>query len=162
VEAFPATTGSLGMAVEITPEGTRGRAFPRNPLVKALIALNKLVYRAFGLGARGMLLLTTVGSRSGEERTVPLATFPDGDDAWLIVASAGGDARHPLWFRNIARNPDKVWIQVGRRRLRVNPELLRGQERAERWKRITTERKNFADYQKTTDREIPVVRLTAV
>jgi deazaflavin-dependent oxidoreductase (nitroreductase family) len=147
------------MAVEITPEGTRGRPIPRR-LVKPLVAVNNFLYRAFGFGANGMLLLTTVGARSGEERTVPLAAFQDGDDAWLVVASAGGDARHPLWFRNLARNPDRVWIQVGRRRLRVTPELLQGPARVERWQRIVTERPNFAGYQRTTDREIPVVRLT--
>jgi deazaflavin-dependent oxidoreductase (nitroreductase family) len=150
------------MTVEITPDGTRGRAFPRNPLVMAVIALNRVAYRALGVRADRMLLLTTVGSRSGQERTVPLAYFPDGDDAWLIIASAGGDARHPAWFRNLARNPDQVSIQVGRRRLEVRPELLRGAQREERWKRITARARNFAEYQSQTDREIPVIRLTPV
>ena len=148
------------MSVEITPEGTRGRSFPRNPLVTAFLAVHRTVYRALGVGAGSMLLLSTVGSRSGRERTVPLAYFPDGDDAWLIIASAGGDARHPAWFRNLVRNPDQVSIQVGRRRLRVRPEVLRGADREKRWNRITARARNFAQYQSHTDREIPVIRLT--
>lgn len=150
------------MSVEITPEGTRGWTFPRGRLVSLGLRLNTAVYRL--LGGRGlssrMLLLTTIGARSGAERTVPLAYFDDGPDAWLIIASAGGDARHPAWYRNLAANPERATIEVGGRRVRVRAESLRGEARAERWRRITARAKNFAEYQRSTDREIPVVRLT--
>lgn len=150
------------MSVEITPQGTRGRRFPRGRLIRFGIGLNTAFYRLIrGRGlSRQMLLLTTVGARSGAERTVPLAYFPDGPAAWLIIASAGGDARHPAWYRNLAANPDRASIEVGGRRLTVRAESLHGPDREERWKRITAEAKQFAEYQRNTDREIPVVRLT--
>jgi deazaflavin-dependent oxidoreductase (nitroreductase family) len=150
------------MPVEITPQGTRGRRFPRGRLIRFGIDLNTAFYRLLrgrGMSQR-MLLLTTVGARSGAERTVPLAYFPDGPDAWLIIASAGGDARHPAWYRNLAANPDGASIEVGGRKLQVRAESLHGPDREEPWKRITAEARNFAEYQRNTDREIPVVRLT--
>jgi deazaflavin-dependent oxidoreductase (nitroreductase family) len=150
------------MAVQITPEGTRGRPFPRSRLVRFFVSLNTGFYRLLrggGMGAR-MLLLTTTGARSGARRTVPLAYFGDGPDAWLIIASAGGDQRHPAWYRNLAAHPDKVWIEVGGRRVAVHAESLHGAERQERWERITAKARNFAEYQRNTDREIPLIRLT--
>jgi deazaflavin-dependent oxidoreductase (nitroreductase family) len=151
------------MAIEITPQGTRGRNMPRGPIPRLFLRLNAALYRL--LGGRGMshmLLLTTVGARTGAERTVPLAYFPDGPDAWLIIASAGGDPRHPAWYRNLAANPDRARIEVGGRTVDVRAESLRGAEREERWNRITAQAKNFAGYQRSTDRKIPVVRLTPV
>ncbi|HEY4026590.1 MAG TPA: nitroreductase/quinone reductase family protein [Candidatus Dormibacteraeota bacterium] len=129
-----------------------------------MLGLNTAAYRLFRgrLPGPTMLLLTTVGAKSGAERTVPLQYFSDGPDAWVIVASAGGDAKHPAWYRNLAANPDRVWIEVGDRRIQVRPQSLRGEERAERWRRITEKARNFAGYERTTDREIPVVRLTPV
>lgn len=152
------------MPVEITPQGTRGRPFPRGRIARFFVGLNTTVYRLLrgsGMGSR-MLLLTTVGARTGAERTVPLAYFPDGPDAWLIIASAGGDAQHPAWYRNLAAHPDRAAIEVGGRRVRVRAESLHGPEREERWSRITAKAKNFAEYQRSTDREIPVVRLTPI
>ena len=152
------------MPVDITPQGTRGRPFPRGRTARLFIGLNTAVYRLLrgrGMASR-MLLLTTVGARSGLERTVPLAYFPDGPDAWLIIASAGGDARHPAWYRNLAAPPDRATIEVGGQRGRVRAESLHGPAREEPWARITATAKNFAEYQRSTDREIPVIRLTRV
>jgi deazaflavin-dependent oxidoreductase (nitroreductase family) len=149
------------MAIELTPNGTRGRSFPRGPVVRFFLGLNRALYRL--LGGRGMstmLLLTTVGAKSGVERTVPLAYFSDGQDAWLIIASAGGDAKHPAWYRNLAANPERVRIEVGGRTVEVRAASLKGAEREEVWNRITAKAKNFAGYQANTDREIPVIRLT--
>ncbi|MGH7609893.1 MAG: nitroreductase/quinone reductase family protein [Candidatus Dormibacteria bacterium] len=106
------------------------------------------------------LLLTTVGARSGRERTVPLGGFPDGPEAWLVVASAGGARRHPAWFLNMARNPDRIWIEVGPRRLRVCAESLGGEQRRQALERIVAIAPRYAGYQEKTDRELPVVRLT--
>jgi deazaflavin-dependent oxidoreductase (nitroreductase family) len=151
------------MNVAITPNGTRGDKFPEGPLVRFGLRLNAAVFRLFrGRGiVKSLLLLTTVGAKSGERRTVPLAYFPDGDDAWLIVASAGGAARHPAWYYNLAGNPDQVWVEVGDRKVHVTPESLHGAEREEPWRRITGRASNFVGYQEKTDREIPVIRLRA-
>jgi len=59
------------------------------------------------------VLLTTVGARTGVERTHVLGGFPDGPDAWLICGSKSGAATHPGWFTNLAKNPDKIWLEVG-------------------------------------------------
>jgi deazaflavin-dependent oxidoreductase (nitroreductase family) len=153
------------MAVELTPAGTRGAGFnPPRPIRKVFGALNVAIFRLFGSRLRIMgaplLLLTTVGARTGRRRRATLAWFPDGDDAWLVVASAAGAARHPAWYTNMARNPDQVWIEVGgRRQLRVRPESLRGAERAEAWRRIVARAPGYGAYQEKTDRVIPVVRL---
>jgi deazaflavin-dependent oxidoreductase (nitroreductase family) len=59
-----------------------------------------------------------MGARSGQERTVALEMVSDGEGSWLVVASLAGAARHPAWFINLAKNPDKVWVEVGRDRSR--------------------------------------------
>jgi len=106
------------------------------------------------------ILLTTVGARSGVERTHVLGGFADGEDAWLIVASKGGAPTHPAWFINLAKNPDKVWIEVGNRKLKVVPDSLRGSERVKAYARVAAVAPRYAEYEKKTDREIPVIRLT--
>jgi deazaflavin-dependent oxidoreductase (nitroreductase family) len=107
-----------------------------------------------------ILLLTTVGAKTGAEHTHVLGGFPDGQDAWLVIASKGGAATHPHWFHNIAKNPDKVWIQVGNRKMRANVVSLEGAEREAAYARVVAVAKNYGDYLKKTDREIPVLRLT--
>ena len=107
-----------------------------------------------------ILLLTTVGAKTGAEHTHVLGGFPDGEDAWLVIASKGGSATHPHWFHNLAKNPDKVWIQVGNRKIRANVESLQGTDREAAYARVVAVAKNYGDYLKKTDREIPVLRLT--
>lgn len=154
------------MSVEIPPKGTRGARMPSipGPIMRGGLGLFMAIYRLSGgrMTMRGvpLLILTTVGARSGRRRKVPLTWFADGEQRWLIVASLGGAANHPAWFINLARNPDQVWIEVGRRTIRVRPESLRGGERAEAWRRIVAAAPGYGTYERSTDREIPVVRLT--
>jgi deazaflavin-dependent oxidoreductase (nitroreductase family) len=111
-----------------------------------------------------LLVLTTVGARSGHKRMVPLTWFPDNPaaaDRRLVVASLGGAPNHPNWFYNLARNPDRVWIEVGRRRLKVRPETLAGAERDEAYRRVVAAFPGYGGYEQKTDRLIPVIRLTA-
>src|SRR5712691_6037920 len=103
-----------------------------------------------------VLLLTTVGARSGKEHTHVLGGFPDGEDAWLVVASKGGAATHPGWFHNIAKNPDQVWAQVGNRKFRANVESLTGEERVQAYERVVKVAPGYGAYPTKTDREIPV------
>lgn len=106
------------------------------------------------------VLLTTVGARTGVERTHVLGGFPDGDDAWLVVASKGGAATHPAWFINLAKNRDKIWLEVGNRKLKVKADSLKGKAREDALSRIAAIAPRYGDYQKKTDREIPIIRLT--
>lgn len=107
-----------------------------------------------------VLVLTTIGARSGKERHTVLGGFPEGDNAWLIIASRGGSASHPNWLHNIAADPDKVWVQVGNRKFKAHVESLTGKEREEAYARVAKVAPNYASYPKKTDREIPVLRVT--
>jgi deazaflavin-dependent oxidoreductase (nitroreductase family) len=105
--------------------------------------------------------LTTVGAKTGVERTHIVGGFPEGENAWLVVASNGGSADHPQWFVNMAKNPDQISIQVGERKLQVAASCLIGPERIEALNRVAAIAPRYGDYPKKTDREIPVIRLTA-
>jgi deazaflavin-dependent oxidoreductase (nitroreductase family) len=109
-----------------------------------------------------IVLVTTKGAKSGEERTATLGGFADGDEAWLIVASAGGAARHPAWFNNMVKHPDDIWLEVGSRKMKVQGHSLSGSEREEALGRIAAVSAQYGKYPTKTDREIPVVRLTRV
>jgi len=148
------------MSIEIPPAGSRGEKLPRAAV--AVMGLMPALYRL--LGGRGMgqtVILTTVGAKTGKKRDAHLTSFKEGD-GWLVVASKGGDPKHPAWYLNLARHPDQVWLQVGSRRMRVRPELVKGDARAKAWTRIVAEYSNYSGYEKKTDRVIPVVRLTPV
>jgi deazaflavin-dependent oxidoreductase (nitroreductase family) len=106
-----------------------------------------------------LLYLTTTGAKTGEKRYTPLSYLSDGDDAWLIVASAGGAARNPGWYHNIAAHPDQVWIEVGGQHLRVAPAQLEGDRREQAFGRFATRHPRYAGYQEKTDRVLPVIRL---
>ena len=109
-----------------------------------------------------VVLLSTKGARSGQERTATLGGFADGDNAWLIVASMGGAAENPAWFNNMVKHPDDMWLEVGTRKMKVRGDSLTGREREEALARIAAISPRYAGYQKKTDREIPIVRLTPV
>jgi deazaflavin-dependent oxidoreductase (nitroreductase family) len=104
------------------------------------------------------LLLTTKGRKSGEQRTTPLIYGRSGDD-YLIVASKGGADAPPAWYLNIQENPDDVEIQVKGDRFKVRPHDATPDEKPEMWKTMVAEWPDYDDYQKKTDREIPVVVL---
>ena len=108
-----------------------------------------------------VVLLTTVGARTGNEHTSVLGGFQDGDDAWFVVASKSGAATHPHWFVNLAKHPDKAWLEVGNRKMKVVPTLLTGAERKDALARIAAIAPRYGGYQQKTDREIPVIRLRA-
>jgi len=147
------------------PQGTRGAAPPG----RFLRWMNKLVTpraRRSDKPFMGMdvLVLVTVGRTSGQERSTPVAWFaddlPDARAGWLVVASAGGAASNPDWYRNLAAHPDQAAVELGGRRVPVTATELHGDERAAAWTRITEQAKQFAGYERKTDRLIPVIRLT--
>ena len=107
-----------------------------------------------------LLVLHTVGSKSGLERTNAVARFPYGDGGWVIVASAGGAVQHPAWFRNLAAHPDQVRIELAEGTISVTAELLTGEARDQAWQRITAAQPRFDGYQNSTDRVLPVIHLT--
>lgn len=92
-------------------------------------------------------------------RAVPLGGYPDGQDAWLVVASAGGGCQHPAWFLNVAKNSDQVRVEVGQRRDRVRATSLPEADCEAALVRIAKIAPRYAGSQKKTDLEIPKVRL---
>jgi deazaflavin-dependent oxidoreductase (nitroreductase family) len=108
-----------------------------------------------------LLYLTTVGAKSGQKRVSPVARFADGDNAWLVVASNGGSSRHPSWYFNVKAHPDQVSAEVDGRSAPVTVEELEGARRAEAWERVIASQPRFADYEKKTERLLPVIRLAA-
>jgi deazaflavin-dependent oxidoreductase (nitroreductase family) len=161
------------LPLEPTPEGTYGAKMPGGKwlmkLIEPLAKRQVAAYRKSG-GTNRMatimkfpvVLLTTRGARTGEQRTVSLGGFSDGDDAWLIVASKGGSATHPAWFKNMIRHPDDVSLEVGSRKMKVRCDSLTGHEREDAYSRIAKIAPQYAGYPKKTNREIPVVRLTRI
>ena len=146
------------MPVEVTASGSHGWKMPRAAIV--VMGLIPRVYRLVnGRGLGRTLVLTTVGAKTGQKRDAHLTSFPEGD-GWLVVASKGGSATHPAWYINMARHPDEIWVQAGSRHTQVKAESLKGAERDKAWRRVVSEFSNYGDYEKKTDREIPVVRLT--
>ena len=104
-----------------------------------------------------MLLLDHVGAKSGKKRTTPLAYLEDGRDV-VIVASKGGHPRNPAWFHNLVANPDTT-IQVGSKRRPVHARVAQGEERERLWERVVDLYGGYRDYQRRTDRQIPLVVL---
>ena len=152
------------MSFEKLPAGTRG---PRNPpafvgriLLPLMIRIHRLMRDRFRGG--DLVYLTTVGAKSGRERTVPVARFDDGAGGWFVVASANGAVRQPGWYHNIAAHPDQVRAEVAGRRHRVAVEQLEGDARERAWAQIVHRAKGFEAYTRKTDRQLPVLRLTPV
>lgn len=102
-----------------------------------------------------ILLLTTTGRVSGQERTTPLIHRTD-DDHWVVVASKGGAPDHPDWYKNLRAHPEAA-IQVEGERIPVRARAAESDERARLWRLMTEVWPAYNDYQRKTEREIPVV-----
>jgi deazaflavin-dependent oxidoreductase (nitroreductase family) len=134
-----------------------------NVLFRMLVEAHVFLYRATDgrIGGRlaGMnaLLLCTRGRRSGRTRTIPLTYFED-DGTPVLIASAGGSARHPAWFLNLRAAPE-VEVQRGGDRSPMLAEIADAPTRARLWSQVTRAHPQYAGYQTRTRREIPLVLL---
>ncbi|GAA1724782.1 nitroreductase/quinone reductase family protein [Isoptericola hypogeus] len=109
-----------------------------------------------------LLVLHTVGRRTGEPRENPLAWFDDGDGGRLVVASGGG-SRHPGWYANLVAHPERAAVELhGSEPVPVTPHVLDDAERARVWSRIAAEAPTIDKHQRKSERQYPVVRLTPV
>jgi deazaflavin-dependent oxidoreductase (nitroreductase family) len=107
-----------------------------------------------------VLILHTVGHRSGLARQTPLSWFADGDGSRLIVASGGG-SQDPDWFLNLMAHPERASVELpGGQVAAVTPQRLEGADREQAWERVTAAQPRYGKYQSKSDREYPVVRLT--
>ncbi|MEO3791215.1 nitroreductase family deazaflavin-dependent oxidoreductase [Nonomuraea sp. B10E15] len=107
-----------------------------------------------------VLLLTTKGRKSGRPYTTPLIYQRHGDDH-VIVASKGGDPDHPEWYKNLLANPD-VDVQVKDQRFKARARTAAPGEKPELWRLMTATWPDYDNYQRQTDREIPVVVLERI
>lgn len=104
-----------------------------------------------------VIILTTLGAKSGKIRKTPLMRV-EHDGQYAVVASLGGAPKHPVWYHNITQHP-VVDLQDGPRRQEMTAREVTGEEKAEWWDRAVAAYPPYADYQKRTDREIPVLVL---
>lgn len=130
---------------------------------------NKLIIKEFRENAgkvggpfagRTLLLLHTIGAKSGEKRINPVAYINDGD-RFVIIASKGGAPNNPDWFYNIAANPE-VQIEVGTEQLKVMAKITTEPERTRLYEKMIEMMPGFAEYRLKTKRIIPVILLERI
>jgi deazaflavin-dependent oxidoreductase (nitroreductase family) len=135
----------------------------RRRLFQVGVRLNRFLYELSGgaiggsLGGAPVLLLTTIGRKSGKERTKPLL-YLAGETGLVVVASYGGAPTHPAWFLNLEATPD-VWVQIKRERRPMRARRATPEEREQLWPRVVDLYPSYESYQRRTTREIPVVVL---
>ena len=132
--------------------------------IKVLMAMNVFLYRLTrgALGSRmagqSVLLLPTIGRKSGKAFTIPLNYYRDGEN-YVVVASNWGKEYHPAWFYNLMQQ-GRTEIQVKDRKMHVQASQATGDDYDRLWKVVTGKNDYYIRYQKQTDRKIPLIILT--
>jgi deazaflavin-dependent oxidoreductase (nitroreductase family) len=103
------------------------------------------------------LVLTTTGAKTGQKRTTPLATKPEGD-GWFVVGSNFGRDSHPAWTANLMKNPDAE-VSFQGKRTAVNAHMLTAEEKTELWPRLVKFWPNYDVYTERSGRDLRVFRL---
>jgi deazaflavin-dependent oxidoreductase (nitroreductase family) len=130
---------------------------------RILGGMHKRVYRVTGgkiggrIGKLPVLLLTTIGRKSGQPRTQPLA-YTRAGDGYAVIASKGGAPQHPLWYLNLRANP-LAEVTVGRETWKVRARDAEGEERERLWHALADLYPGYDRYAQKTSRRIPVVVL---
>ena len=130
---------------------------------RILGGMHKRVYRVTGgkiggrIGKLPVLLLTTIGRKSGQPRTQPLA-YTRAGDGYAVIASKGGAPQHPLWYLNLRANP-LAEVTVGRETRKVRARDAEGEERERLWRALADLYPGYDRYAQKTSRRIPVVVL---
>ena len=138
---------------------------PSDTLFKTANAVHRFVQRAsFGkLGWRAYRMpvveLTTTGRKSGQPRTVLLTSPRQEGDAIVVVASRGGDDTNPAWYHNIQADPEVRVKTDGRPARPMRARVATAEERTRLWALVMASHPHYGDYQKKTEREIPLVLL---
>ena len=115
---------------------------------------------AGGSGLLPTLLLTTIGRKSGEARSLPLI-YGNVGDSYVIIASKGGMPTHPVWYLNLEAKPE-CELMVGAKSVSARARVVEGEERERIWNQMAKIYPPYLDYQKATEREIPVIVLDPV
>ncbi|HRD11989.1 MAG TPA: nitroreductase family deazaflavin-dependent oxidoreductase [Mycobacterium sp.] len=112
------------------------------------------------LKGKPVILLTTIGAKTGKIRKTPLMRV-EHDGEYAVVASLGGAPKHPVWYHNIKAHP-RVELQDGTVTREYEAREVTGDEKATWWERAVAAWPDYADYQRKTDRQIPVFVLTPI
>ena len=140
---------------------TKEEVLAWNQMVIADHRANAGVQTQGPLAGAQLLLLTSIGAKSGEPRTQPLGFVKDGD-SYIVVGSNAGQETHPAWLANIIQTPT-VTCEVGTETFQATAAVLAGDERRAAFDMVIAAMPPFADYEASIKtREIPVVRLTPV
>lgn len=134
--------------------------------IKLLTSTNVFVYQITKgrlgnrLGKQSILLLHTIGRRSGKRYTTTLSYYRDGN-SYLVVASNWGKENHPGWFHNLMQQPHTT-IQVRANTIQVEARQAQGEEYQRLWQLVTQLNEQYVQYEKRMDRRIPIVVLSPV
>ena len=156
----------------VPPDGSRRGTYAavvKNALIDAGFKIANVVHRNLFEATKGRLggtvagmpalILETTGRKSGQRRSSMLTAPIQEDGDIVLVASKGGDDRHPAWYLNLKADPE-VTITMGGRTFDAVAREATSDERAALWPRIVQSYKGYAGYEQRTDREIPVVICT--
>jgi deazaflavin-dependent oxidoreductase (nitroreductase family) len=140
---------------------------PSDFALKAMNSIHRVILKVSG-GRVGwdaakmpVLELTTIGRKSGQSRAVLLTSPYQDGETLVIVASRGGDDQHPAWFLNLRDNPAVEVSLKGKPKQKMVATIASTDERARLWPLVIADHKNYAGYQTKTEREIPLVLLSA-
>jgi deazaflavin-dependent oxidoreductase (nitroreductase family) len=128
--------------------------------LRALGKLNVPLYRLTRgrllgkVGRAPVLLLTTTGRRSGQQRTAPVVFMNDADRV-VVIGSNAGNTHAPAWSLNLKANPDAE-IDIRGQRRSVRARVAEGEERSELWQKMNAQYEGFDDYRQRTSRDIAV------
>lgn len=142
---------------------TRTRDVRMKKLFQFILAIFTFLYRLtngrLGGQVQGLqvLLLTTVGRKTGKKRTTPLGYFID-NGSYIVIASNAGFDTNPAWFYNLRTNP-RVMIELGDQKMEAEAEIAGPKRRDPLWGRLISLAPGYANYSKKTNREIPMVVL---
>jgi deazaflavin-dependent oxidoreductase (nitroreductase family) len=110
---------------------------------------------------RPMVLMYTIGAKSGQLRMIPLQCYPAGDEGVMVLASNNGQTKAPAWYFNLKAHPD-IEIRLGRKRLRVHAEELSPERRAEVWPAMRRRNPAIDRYATAAGRVLPIMLLRPV
>jgi deazaflavin-dependent oxidoreductase (nitroreductase family) len=135
---------------------------PKDVVARLVTGFHEAVFRVSNgrVGNKGfgmpVVMLTTTGRKSGKRRTTMLTSPTQDGESIVLVASYGGDDRHPAWFLNLRDNPEVEVAMRGQTRP-MRARVASSEEKAELWPRVVAAYRGYGQYQKRTERDIPLV-----
>jgi deazaflavin-dependent oxidoreductase (nitroreductase family) len=135
---------------------------PKDVVARLVTGFHEAVFRVSNgrVGNKGfgmpVVMLTTTGRKSGKRRTTMLTSPTQDGEGIVLVASYGGDDRHPAWFLNLRDNPEVEVTMRGQTRP-MRARVASSEEKAELWPRVVAAYRGYGQYQKRTERDIPLV-----